>query len=284
MWHAEPVRCRGWPAAVFFGESISEADFGDTNKRTALQERLASLSKKHNSMDTDSEPMQSEAAKAEPRQTQFCVIGRRQVQLTDDIPPTAAGMGFKINHGIPQVYAASDLQHARQRIKMFDAITEEDLANIRSAEFCEKQQHLVAPATAAHTVDDLVPMVRDHLTFVPRNAGYVYDFYYIQQKYQGGVDPNVLRAANVGSVLWVDDIDDLLDTGVSSEDNIDDDEDSNAEDYYGNDYPDDPESESDMYDYYYSSEEREEFDRMKHNGLDFDDDNMYEDHVYEHDW
>ncbi|KAJ1667449.1 hypothetical protein IW140_000836 [Coemansia sp. RSA 1813] len=304
------------PVLFSLGETVSEADFGNARKRAALQERLALLHSGQKKkveeeeeeeeddtmmmdMDMDSETTgeptvvrQSETGaqwqqinRNSPgvRATQFCVIGGRQVPLTDNIPPTAADIAFELNYGIPQVYAASDLNRPEtRRIKMFDAITEQDVESLRMAESKERQQQRLLPVSAGHIAhaededhkkdmveEELVPMVRDRLTFVSKTPEYVYDLYFIQSK-QSPMQLSAGKGPNVGSVLWVDDIDELLDAaGSDSDRNIDDDDDSNAEDYYANDYPDDPDSSSGVYEYYYSSEEREELRAM---GGDHDDD------------
>ncbi|KAJ2399518.1 hypothetical protein GGI23_002608 [Coemansia sp. RSA 2559] len=286
------------PVVFSLGETVSEDDFGNARKRAALQERLAMLQGKQQQqqstdemMDTDSEPVVQKPANSmvDGRSTQFCVIGGRQVPLTDDVPPTAADIAFELNYGIPQVYAATELNSstAHRRIKMFDAITEQDVESLRMAESKERreqqqqqqqQQQRIMPVSADQTQRDesrkdnmveeeLVPMVRDRLTFrATPTSEYVYDLYYMQSGPL--LAPRSAPDASVGSVLWVDDIDELLDANAPDSDgNIDDDDDSNAEDYYANDYPDDPDSSSGVYEYYYSSEEREEL-----RGMEGDDD------------
>ncbi|KAJ1932025.1 hypothetical protein GGF37_007196, partial [Kickxella alabastrina] len=139
--------------------------------------------------------------------------------------------------GIPQVMASSEAN--KPPIRMFDAIQEDTSTG-----------HTGPQGAAEPTVDDLVPMVRDYLSFDQRPVPeYVYDFYYVQQQQQEGG----LRALSnsVGMATWIDDVEELLD--VASD--VDDDEDSNAEDYYANEYPDNPDSASD---YYYSTDERED--------------------------
>ncbi|KAJ1800842.1 hypothetical protein LPJ59_000778 [Coemansia sp. RSA 2399] len=289
------------PVVFSLGETVSEDDFGNARKRAALQERLAMLQGKQQQhqqqqqqqqstdemMDTDSEPVVQKPVDSMVvgRPTQFCVIGGRQVPLTDDVPPTAADIAFELNYGIPQVYATTELNASsavHRRIKMFDAITEQDVESLRMAESKERrekqQQQQMMPVSADRTQreeprkenmveDELVPMVRDRLTFrATPTSEYVYDLYYIQSRPL--LAPRSALDPSVGSVLWVDDIDELLDANASDSDgNIDDDDDSNAEDYYANDYPDDPDSSSGVYEYYYSSEEREEL-----RGMEGDDD------------
>ncbi|KAJ2081135.1 hypothetical protein H4R24_002557 [Coemansia sp. RSA 988] len=261
------------PQLFAFGESLSEADFYDASKRQALQERLASLSKRRrDEMDiddternTESMPVTSKrpVAQADTRQTTFRVIGKREVSLTDDTSgsPLAAPAG-SISR-IPEVIAVASWHKERQRIKMFDAINEDEfdtllLGNSRDpyAEVAlgagnESKVMAAEPKTA----EDLVPMVRDYLSFAAGNPEYMYDFYYVR-KSGSDLNPNILHASNVGAVLWVNDINEFL---ADSDSNYEEeDEDSNAEDFYRNDYPDEPESDSDMDEYCYSSGERDD--------------------------
>ncbi|KAJ2557885.1 hypothetical protein EV175_001074 [Coemansia sp. RSA 1933] len=271
------------PVMFALGETVTEADFGNAQMRAALQERLSMLQQStkkpsnndDDAMDTDDTPpvQPPQQIRNQPdRPTQFCVIGGRQVPLTDEIPPSAAAIGFELSHGIPQVFAAADLPTGTgtlRRIKMFDAITDEDVQTLRMAESKEPR----ASQPVSNAIDDeLVPMVRDRLTFATTRSDYVYDLYYIPSSNNHPAHNSHQVPPNVGSVLWVDDLDELLDGGASDSDagRYDEDDDSNAEDYYANDYPDDPDSSSGVYEYYYSSEEREELRAMEDNSHDDD--------------
>ncbi|KAJ1740535.1 hypothetical protein LPJ68_003677 [Coemansia sp. RSA 1086] len=246
------------PTLFAFGETISEADFSDAAKRRALQARLAQLSKskqEDTSMDKQTPASASPASTSDSRQTTFRVVGRREMYLEDDISQTPASS----RNRIPEVISAAELYKQKQRVKMLDAVNEEEFDTMaRASEPDPYAEVALGPAKDSkvaaldpRTVDELVPIVKDYLSFGPKQAEYVYDFYYIQKTY-AGVDPNILSAANVGSVLWIDDVNEFL--ADSSSEYGDDDEDSNAEDFYRNDYPDEPDSDIGMY---YSSDERE---------------------------
>ncbi|KAJ2806485.1 hypothetical protein H4R20_001668 [Coemansia guatemalensis] len=261
------------PQFFAFGESLSEADFYDSSKRQALQERLASLSKRRrDEMDIDgtergagNAPAASKrpAEQSDTRQTTFRVIGKREVSLTDETPggPLAAPAGAR--NLIPEVVAAASWHKERQRIKMFDAINEDEFDTVLLGNSRDPYAELAlgtrdeskVMAADPKTADDLVPMVRDYLSFAAGSPEYMYDFYYVQQS-GSDMDPNILHASNVGAVLWVNDINEFL--GDSDSSYEDEDEDSNAEDFYRNDYPDEPESDSGMDEYYYSSGERDD--------------------------
>ncbi|KAJ2450196.1 hypothetical protein EV183_004450 [Coemansia sp. RSA 2336] len=247
------------PTLFAFGETMTEADFSDAAKRRALQTRLAQLSKSKQedaSMDKQAHASASSASStSDSRQTTFRVVGRREMYLEDDTSQTPASS----RNRIPEVISAAELYEQKQRVKMLDAVNEEEFDTVVGTSEPDPYADVALGAAKdskvaaldPRTVDELVPIVKDYLSFEPKPAEYVYDFYYIQKTY-AGVDPNVLTAGNVGSVLWIDDVNEFL--ADSSSEYCDDDEDSNAEDFYRNDYPDEPDSDVGMY---YSSDERE---------------------------
>lgn len=67
---------------------------------------------------------------------------------------------------------------------------------------------------------------------------YVYDVYYRDDQ---NIDEE-MKSMNVGSLVWFENESEYLDDDSDSELGDIDDEDSNAEDYYQNDYPDEEES------------------------------------------
>ncbi|KAI8326130.1 hypothetical protein GQ54DRAFT_139237 [Martensiomyces pterosporus] len=266
------------PLLFALGETISEAEFGDASRRIALQSRLTSLAKRRH----EDTAMQQDGTQGAPkpeqatgpgdaRQTKFRVVGKRQIQLADDTLQQPATKST--NYGIPQVLASADLEPARDKIRMFDAINEDDFLTTQSKGRPDPYADLALGRPSSTNangdstqdiMDTLLPMVRDYLSFSQPKPEYVYDFYYVQQSH-AGMDPNILRAPNVGTVLWVDDAEEFTNGGDSDDDGNSDDADSNAEDYYTNDYPDEPEYNSEIDDYYYSSDEREQ---LQNNDLD----------------
>ncbi|PIA17676.1 hypothetical protein COEREDRAFT_85945 [Coemansia reversa NRRL 1564] len=261
------------PQLFAFGESLSEADFYDISKRQALQERLTNLSKwRRDEMDVDDTERSVEdasvtnkrpAEQTDTRQTTFRVIGKREVSLSEETPGDTLTVPAGIRSRIPEVVTASNWHKERQRIKMFDAINEDEfntvvLGNSRDpyAEVAlgtDNESKVVA--ADPKTADDLVPMVRDYLSFAAGNPEYMYDFYYVKRT-SSDMNPNILHAPNVGAVLWVNDINEFM--GDSDSSCEEEDEDSNAEDFYRNDYPDEPDTDSGMDEYYYSSGERDD--------------------------
>ncbi|KAJ2352689.1 hypothetical protein GGF43_003689 [Coemansia sp. RSA 2618] len=253
------------PMLFKFGETISETDFGDSIKRRALQNRLKTLSKrKQDEMDVEEsesapiKPTIPNAPAVDARQNTYRVVGKRELFMEEDVPHGGAAR----RNMIPEVIPAADLNKEKQRIKMLDAIHADDFETVIERRAPDPYADVALGPTMnsrvanmdLQTADDLVPIVQSYLSFDSRHAEYVYDFYYIQKAYDG-VDPNMLRTSNVGSVLWIDDVNEFL--GECSSEFSDEDEDSNAEDFYRNDYPDEPDSDDGMDEFYDSAEERE---------------------------
>ncbi|KAJ2862959.1 hypothetical protein GGH94_003926 [Coemansia aciculifera] len=230
------------------GDTLTESDFGDSAKRQALQDRLAQLS---SHTEVEMEDTERPPRPMHPPSAQFRVLSKQQV---------------KAARGIPQVLSAADLRNHRA-IAMFDAINEEDYVppSTRPDPYAE-----IALGPPRGAVDDLVPLVRDHLSLDHSAPEYVYDFYYARQPQSADA------MLSVGAVTWIDDTEDQAD---SSSDDGDEDEDSNSEGYYANDYPDD-ESVNSRDEYYYSDEERE---HIQDDAVDICDmsNTMYQDDDYE---
>ncbi|KAJ2778734.1 hypothetical protein H4R18_004422 [Coemansia javaensis] len=241
-------------------------------------------------------PPSGSAASAQRQHATLRVVGRREMLAPDDdddgdddrTPPasSAAATSSPLLPGpprsrIPQVIAATELrrqqqqqqqqrqqqqqqqqqqrqrQRDEQRVRMYDAIREDAPAPAPAA-----RGGFVAQANP-QTADELVPMVREYLSVGVPAPEYVYDFYYIPHA-QAAM--GALHAANIGSVLWLGDPDDAIPD--SDCDQGDEDDDSNAEDFYRNDYPDDePDSASGADEYYYSDEDRSDHSRPDPDGL-----------------
>lgn len=221
------------------GETISEMDFRDAQKRQALQDRLTSL---YNGEEMDAAGIGRLSLDEKPKrqQSKFRVMGKREVSMTS---PAV----------IPKVLGAEDMEKGdRLKIKMYDAVNETEIQpplSPMAVDNTRRRSIQTLPPSTSHEermMDELVPMVDHYLSFEQQMAPeYMYDFYYTSNN-------NRPTGDNVGSVMWIDDVDEFL--GEESEDSFDDeDEDSNAEDYYANDYPDEDDGILTM-DEYYDSE------------------------------
>ncbi|KAJ2731601.1 hypothetical protein IW152_004419 [Coemansia sp. BCRC 34962] len=218
------------PLLFALGETLSESDFGDTAKRQALQDRLTQLCS--HPTEVEMEDTERPLRPLDPPSAQFRVLSKQQVKLTSP-------------RGIPQVLAAADLARMKLPITIFDAINEEDYVHPHCAQDPYAEIALGSPRRGA--VDELVPMVRDYLSLEHGPPEYVYDFYYARQVQSADA------MLSMGAVTWMDDVENFVD---SSDEGGDEDEDSNSEGYYANDYPDD-ESLSGRDEYEYSDDELE---------------------------
>ncbi|KAJ2689459.1 hypothetical protein IWW39_001484 [Coemansia spiralis] len=219
------------PILFALGETLSESDFSDTAKRQALQDRLTQLSS--HPIEVEMEDTERPLRPMDPPSAQFRVLSKKQVKLASP-------------RGIPQVLAAADLARAKLSITMFDAINEEDYVHPHQGAM-DPYAEIALGSPRRGAVDELVPMVRDYLSLEHGPPEYVYDFYYARQAQSADA------MLSTGAVTWMDDTEDLVD---SSDENGDEDEDSNSEGYYANDYPDD-ESLSGGDEYEYSDDELE---------------------------
>ncbi|ORZ02873.1 hypothetical protein BCR43DRAFT_482313 [Syncephalastrum racemosum] len=145
-------------------------------------------------------------------------------------------------------------QEISQLLDMYEAVREEDI-----------KQPKLFPGEECDDPDDImcnfIPMVKEYLTLnekTPMESDeYVYDVYYRDDS-----NANVsVHSTNVASLVWYDDADYMNNNDEDSELGDNEDEDSNAEDYYQNDYPD---TESDLdfedqNDYVLSSDDDEDY-------------------------
>ncbi|KAI9318642.1 hypothetical protein BX666DRAFT_1930068 [Dichotomocladium elegans] len=107
---------------------------------------------------------------------------------------------------------------------------------------------------------NFIPMVKEYLTLNERKQedenDYVYDVYYRDDSKSA----DAIQNGNVGSLVWFDEDKQYMNDKDSDSDvGNEEDEDSNAEDYYQNDYPDE-ESDGEFEDQFgYSSEDDEDY-------------------------
>ncbi|KAG2208640.1 hypothetical protein INT46_001366 [Mucor plumbeus] len=159
----------------------------------------------------------------------------------------------KIDEDAPPVVQSSSEKAAKDLFQMYEAVKDEDNS---------KQAKLFVDDDIEDPDDimcNFIPMVKEYLTLQEKEEekeeDYVYDVYYRD-------DENIeqsMNLMNVGSLVWFDEQSEYLDDDSDSElgDNVD--EDSNAEDYYQNDYPEEEDSDEfeDQHDYDLSSDEED---------------------------
>ncbi|KAJ1647340.1 hypothetical protein J3B02_002559 [Coemansia erecta] len=221
------------------GQTLTQTEFDDQIKRQALQNRLSQLAQQQPADISEDAPMESVQPTSATRQLRFRVSSKKsQVQYEEqEEEPNRLG--------IPQVVAAADIARKAKNVRILDAIRDEDQLDI----------------------DDLVPLVRSNLAMQHDDPEFFYDFYFERKAPPSAIAAYAYAAG--GMVFWTEDADDGDAYDVESECE-DEEDDSNAEDYYANDYPDDPDTDSDGAAYYYSSDERE---RMQSEARAYDYDN-----------
>ncbi|KAG9306216.1 hypothetical protein G9A89_016120 [Geosiphon pyriformis] len=132
-----------------------------------------------------------------------------------------------------------------ESFQIYDAIKNET-DNMTSEELDPQEKN--------DAVDKLMPLIRDYLSLheIPdedhkqatdsSKDEYVYDVFYLDDEAAMTSDFSPEKFRNVASLTWLDEGDNTrYDSG--SDDLIDEDEDSNAENYYTHDYPDEEEQE-----------------------------------------
>ncbi|KAI8143597.1 hypothetical protein BJV82DRAFT_611034 [Fennellomyces sp. T-0311] len=158
------------------------------------------------------------------RQARYRVISQNRDQRRGDQPPV--------------VQSAAD-----ELLQMYEAVRDDATTS---------KANLFADSDDEGEKDDImcnfIPMVKEYLTLNERvmdeEDDYVYDVYY-RDDTQGGE----IHGVSVGSLVWFDDETQYMNDDSDSEPGDYGDEDSNAEDYYQNDYPDE-ESDGDFEDQY----------------------------------
>ncbi|GAN09076.1 solute carrier family 7, member 6 opposite strand [Mucor ambiguus] len=159
----------------------------------------------------------------------------------------------KVDEDTPPVVQSSSEKAAKDLFQMYEAVKDEDTS---------KQAKLFVDDDIEDPDDimcNFIPMVKEYLTLQEKEEekedDYVYDVYYRD-------DENLeqgMNSMNIGSLVWFDEQSEYLDDDTDSElgDNVD--EDSNAEDYYQNDYPEEEDSDEfeDQHDYDLSSDDED---------------------------
>ncbi|KAL0088391.1 hypothetical protein J3Q64DRAFT_1725414 [Phycomyces blakesleeanus] len=166
------------------------------------------------------------------RQARYRVVQQNRSKNAENLPP--------------MVESASEVA-AKDLFQMYEAVKEDDKENSKAKLFMDDD---------TEDPDDImcnfIPMVKEYLTLnekpqLSEEDEYVYDVYYRD-------DSNVttgINAANIGSLVWFDEQGEFLNDDTDSELGDHEDEDSNAEDYYQNDYPDEESVED--YEHYHGS-------------------------------
>ncbi|CAO3620548.1 unnamed protein product [Mucor hiemalis] len=152
----------------------------------------------------------------------------------------------------PPVVQSSSEKAAKDLFQMYEAVKDDEKskANLLMDDDIEDPDDIMC---------NFIPMVKEYLTLQEKEEekddDYVYDVYY---RDDNNLDKEITNM-NVGSLVWFDEQSEYLDDDSDSElgDYVD--EDSNAEDYYQNDYPEEEDSDEfeDQHGYQLSSEDED---------------------------
>ncbi|KAL9559356.1 hypothetical protein PS6_000823 [Mucor atramentarius] len=163
----------------------------------------------------------------------YRVIHQNRAKVDEDAPPVKCDL---MDPDAAVSVQSSSEKAAKDLFQMYEAVKDEDTS---------KQAKLFVDDDIEDPDDimcNFIPMVKEYLTLQEREEekedDYVYDVYYRD-------DENIeqgMNSMNIGSLVWFDEQSEYLDDDSDSElgDNVD--EDSNAEDYYQNDYPEEEDS------------------------------------------
>ncbi|KAK9767795.1 hypothetical protein K7432_002131 [Basidiobolus ranarum] len=208
-------------------ETVTHEIFGDAEKTLELKDKLAEMTKSH------SVPLQPviPVSRKETSPPEVLAVSEQKSQ------PKVESTRYKvINQNRMEDIMQEERRSEGDGIRLFDVVREEDY---------ERE----ALKTAKFTTDDpnsdimcnFIPMLREYLSVNDKpveeelqDDEYVYDVYYRDDSKTASNMPSVKLA----SLIWFDDPEDnvfLHDEGDSSD--FEGDEDSNAEDYYTNEYP-----------------------------------------------
>ncbi|CAO3613537.1 unnamed protein product [Cunninghamella blakesleeana] len=231
------------PTIFRLAETVEEHSFKNVAEAKKLKERISLKSRQGNRPNTPDSLDQKRNQKTRSlqnnaRQARFKVINQNRSQINSDMPPEVKSSSEK---------AAEDL------FKMYDAVKIDNNSGPKLIIDEDDDE-------ADELMCNFIPMVKEYLTLNDRiedhveDNDYVYDVYYCDTSNTG----QTISGTNIGSLVWFDDETEYLNDESESEAGDDGDEDSNAEDYYQNDYPDEEDSEGeyeDQYGYNISSDE-----------------------------
>ncbi|KAJ1970481.1 hypothetical protein H4R35_005840 [Dimargaris xerosporica] len=220
------------PRLFRLAETVDIQAFNDQAKAKLLQAKIHRLANRHHSARFEKPESLPTAAsdiidkkkvkiandkKSDARNARFRVVNRNRTPIANQPPEAIAAKLQDASHG-PSV---SELFH------LVDAVKDSQLL----------PSSLPRPVPhASSATDSLVPMMEQYLTVDQNPDDYVYDVYYVDTADDEEFD--VIRARQpYGSLLWTGMEDDDYEFVPTSESECDE-EDSNAEDYYAHDYPD----------------------------------------------
>ncbi|KAH7885138.1 hypothetical protein F5I97DRAFT_1928562 [Phlebopus sp. FC_14] len=248
-------KSRGAVDVFQFAQTVENDAWEDQRLRQSLQSQISKLSQDSNENGTEQAPP---AREAKPTATSSRVPRTNDGTRRYTIKPADEDQKADFRRrptSPPKVIASKDLRPSD--FKMYDAVLAEQAPSI--------------PALDTE-MDKFLPMLQDYLSLhdtssttpgttpsAPVGDDYVWDVFY-RRPYSLTEWNSV--AANVGTLTGLppSDMDDWSSDSEEEEDEAD--EDSNAEEYYKNDYPDEEDSDSDGSDIFHDEDHNSWSDRL----------------------
>ncbi|KAI9487707.1 MAG: hypothetical protein EXX96DRAFT_554330 [Benjaminiella poitrasii] len=239
------VSATALPTLFRLAETVEQKSFSNLDEAKKLKDRISrriqpgtSRPQTPTSLEDRRDRLVKEQKEASNK-ARYRVIQQNRAQASENMPPV--------------VQSSSELA-AKHLFQMYEAVKDDD----------EKQSK--ANLLVDDDIDDpddimcnFIPMVKEYLTLQEKDEekeeDYVYDVYYRDDAH---IDQNI-NSMNVGSLVWFDDQSEYVDDESDSELGDELDEDSNAEDYYQNDYPEEEASDEFEEQYGYNSSDDEDY-------------------------
>ncbi|CAO3674010.1 unnamed protein product [Rhizopus stolonifer] len=228
------------PTVFRLAETVEEASFSDLNEAKKLKDRISRRIQPGTSRPQT--PTTREERKDQLMQRQNDVSKKARYRVVNQNRNKA------MEQNAPPAVQSTAEKAAQDLFQMFEAVRDDDTNNNKHKLFADED---------TEDLDDImcnfIPMIKEYLTLSDREESsekdYVYDVYYRDDQ-----EHSPVNASNVGSLVWFDGTAEYVDDN-DSESELGDfgDEDSNAEDYYQNDYP---EEDDDGFDDEFSDEYR----------------------------
>ncbi|OZJ06174.1 hypothetical protein BZG36_01028 [Bifiguratus adelaidae] len=213
------------PSLFTLVETVEESSLKDSLKTEQLRARIAKLHEKRYT------PSSSRTMTPEPINDRRTKLAAQQMRHSKE-----ARYRIVSDRRYGKAGAPKDSEEANgSAMDFLEAIKDDGLSRRKGS------KDITSPNVDDDVYCNLMPMVKEYLTLneqaVDQEPEYVYDIYYSNPR---GAEAAMAVSSNIGSLLWVDE-DELMNDSDDSSVADEADEDSNAEDYYQNDYPDEDE-------------------------------------------
>ncbi|ORZ22178.1 hypothetical protein BCR42DRAFT_473019 [Absidia repens] len=229
------VSAMALPRIFRLAETVEEDSFKNINEAKKLKDRINRRIRPGTRSDTAGNldakrDKKTQHSQTSAKQARYRLITQNRTKVDKTMPPTVQSSSEKAAEDLFQLYEAVKDEKHRDEPKLFMDDDEENPDDI----MC-----------------NFIPMVKEYLTLndrveEPEKDDYVYDVYYCDKS----TDDADVTGPNVGSLMWFDQETEYLNEDSDSEIGDNEDEDSNAEDFYQNDYPDEEDSDEDYEDQY----------------------------------